>query len=115
MEKVKIIKERLKTAQSCQKSYSDVHRRDLVFKEDDWLFLKKVVGDPTLIIPIETIQVNEELTYEEIPVSIIDRQVRTLRNKEITSVKVLWRNQQIEEATCEDEEEMKKMYPYLFE
>ncbi|XP_070023015.1 uncharacterized protein [Nicotiana sylvestris] len=40
MEKVKIIKERLKTAQSCQKSYSDIRRRDLEFKEDDWVFLK---------------------------------------------------------------------------
>ncbi|XP_070047481.1 uncharacterized protein [Nicotiana tomentosiformis] len=40
MEKVKIIKERLRTAQSCQNSYSDVRRRDLEFKEDNWVFLK---------------------------------------------------------------------------
>ncbi|XP_070050384.1 zinc finger BED domain-containing protein RICESLEEPER 2-like [Nicotiana tomentosiformis] len=40
MEKVKIIKERLKTTQSHQKSNSDVCRRDLEFKEDDWVFLK---------------------------------------------------------------------------
>ncbi|XP_070046061.1 uncharacterized protein [Nicotiana tomentosiformis] len=111
MEKVKIIKERLNTAQNHQKSYLDVRRRDLEFKEDDW----KVVGDPTVIVPVETIEVNEELTYEEIPVSIIDWQVRKLRNKEIVSVKVLWRNQKIEEATWEAEEEMKKKYPYLFE
>ncbi|XP_070036401.1 uncharacterized protein [Nicotiana tomentosiformis] len=37
--------------------------------------LKKVVGDPSAIVPVETIEVNEELSYEEIPVSIIDRQV----------------------------------------
>nr|XP_016435936.1 PREDICTED: uncharacterized protein LOC107762125 [Nicotiana tabacum] len=36
MEKVKVIKERLKTAQSHQKSYSDVRRRGLEFQEDDW-------------------------------------------------------------------------------
>ncbi|XP_070031951.1 uncharacterized protein [Nicotiana tomentosiformis] len=36
MEKFKIIKERLKTARSHHKSYSDVCRRDLEFKEDDW-------------------------------------------------------------------------------
>ncbi|XP_070007747.1 uncharacterized protein [Nicotiana sylvestris] len=35
MEKVKIIKGRLKTAQSRQKSYSDIRRRDLDFKEGD--------------------------------------------------------------------------------
>ncbi|XP_070034752.1 uncharacterized protein [Nicotiana tomentosiformis] len=75
----------------------------------------KVVGDPTIIDPVETIEVNEQLTYEEIPVSIIDRQLRKLRNKEIASVKVLWRNQQVEEATWEAEEGMKKKYPYLFE
>ncbi|XP_070017436.1 uncharacterized protein [Nicotiana sylvestris] len=40
MEKVKIIKERLKTAQSRQKSYSIVCHKDLEFKEDDWVFLK---------------------------------------------------------------------------
>ncbi|XP_070055317.1 uncharacterized protein [Nicotiana tomentosiformis] len=120
MKKVKIIKERLKTAQSRQKSYSDVCHRDL----DDWVFLKvspmkgimrfgkkgklslryvrpykiiqrigqveyklevppemslvhpvfhvsilkKVVRDPSAIVPVETIEVNEELSYEEIPV-----------------------------------------------
>ncbi|XP_070025048.1 uncharacterized protein [Nicotiana sylvestris] len=171
MEKVKIIKERLKTAQSHQKSYSDVRRRDLEFKEDDCVFLKvspmkgimrfgkkgklslryvrpyritqrigqvayklelpsemslvhlvfhvsmlkKVVGNSSAIVPIETIEVNEELSYEEIPVGILDRQVRKLRNKEIASVKVLWRNQQIEEATWEAEEEMENKYPRLFE
>ncbi|XP_070032264.1 uncharacterized protein [Nicotiana tomentosiformis] len=123
MEKVKIIKEQLKTTQSRQKSYSDVRRRDLEFKEDDWrisrvaykleLLLemslvhplfhvsmwKKAVGNPSLIVPVETIEVNEEFTYEEIPVVIIERQVRKLRNKEIASVKVLWQNKQVEEAT----------------
>ncbi|XP_070010329.1 uncharacterized protein [Nicotiana sylvestris] len=133
MEKVKIIKERLKTAQSRQKSYSDVRRRDLEFKEDDWVFLKvspmknimrfgkkgklsprKVVGDPSTIVPVETMEVNEELSYEEVPVAILDRQVRKLRNKEIASVKVLWRNQQVEEATWEAEDEMKRKHPHFF-
>ncbi|XP_070042653.1 uncharacterized protein [Nicotiana tomentosiformis] len=135
IEKAKIITERLRTAQSRQKSYSDIRRRDLEFKEDDWVayklelplemslvhsvfhvsMLKKVVRDPSLIVPVETIEINEELTYEEIPVAILDRQVRKLRNKEITSVKVLWRNQQVEEVTWKAEEEMKKKYPHLFE
>ncbi|XP_070032169.1 uncharacterized protein [Nicotiana tomentosiformis] len=110
MEKGKIIKERLKTAQSRQKSYSDVCCRDLKFKEDDW-----VVGDPSAIVSVETIEVNKELSHEEIPVAILDRQVRKLRNKETASVKISWRNQEVEEATWEAEEEMKKKYPYLFE
>ncbi|XP_070002771.1 uncharacterized protein [Nicotiana sylvestris] len=61
--------------------------------------LKKVVGDPSTIVPIEAIEVNEELSYEEISVAILDRQVRKLRNKEVASVKVLWQSQQVEEAT----------------
>ncbi|WMV46287.1 hypothetical protein MTR67_039672 [Solanum verrucosum] len=35
MEKVRIIQERLKAAQSCQKSYTDVRRRDLEFEVDN--------------------------------------------------------------------------------
>ncbi|WMV18641.1 hypothetical protein MTR67_012026, partial [Solanum verrucosum] len=38
-----------------------------------------------------------------------------LRTKKLTSVKVLWRNQFVEEATWEAEEDMKKIYPHLFE
>ena len=40
MEKVKIIREWLKTAQSRQKSYVDVQRRELEFEVGDWVFLK---------------------------------------------------------------------------
>ena len=40
MEKVILIRERLKVAQSRQKSCSDVRQRDLKFEIDDWVFLK---------------------------------------------------------------------------
>nr|XP_016513769.1 PREDICTED: uncharacterized protein LOC107830662 [Nicotiana tabacum] len=73
-----------------------------------------VVGDPSLIVPVEAIEVNVELTYEEIPVAIIDRKVRKMRNKKIASVKVLWQNQQAEEATCEAKKDMERKYPHLF-
>nr|XP_009796381.1 PREDICTED: uncharacterized protein LOC104242968 [Nicotiana sylvestris] len=49
--------------------------------------LKKVVGDPSTTMPIETIEVNKELSYEEIPIAILDRKVCKLRNKEVASVK----------------------------
>ncbi|XP_070046920.1 uncharacterized protein [Nicotiana tomentosiformis] len=64
----------------------------LVHPEFHVSMLKKVVRDPTFIVPVETVEVNEEWTYGEISVSIIDRQVRKLRNKENAFVKVLWRN-----------------------
>ena len=40
VEKVKLIRERLKTAQSHQKSYADVRRRDLEFEVGDLVYLK---------------------------------------------------------------------------
>ena len=40
MEKVKLIGDKLKTAQSRQKSYAYVRKRELEFQIDDWVFLK---------------------------------------------------------------------------
>ncbi|WMV33785.1 hypothetical protein MTR67_027170 [Solanum verrucosum] len=51
--------------------------------------LKKCMGDPSLIIPTEDIEVKDSLSYEEIPVQILDRQVHKLRTKEVASVKIL--------------------------
>ncbi|WMV41633.1 hypothetical protein MTR67_035018 [Solanum verrucosum] len=75
--------------------------------------LKKCVDDPSSIVPLESVAVKDSLTYEEEPVEILDRQVRRLRNKEVTSFKVLWRSQSVEEATWV-EATMKAKYPYLF-
>ncbi|WMV36956.1 hypothetical protein MTR67_030341 [Solanum verrucosum] len=77
--------------------------------------LKKCMDDPSLIIPTESTEIKNGLSYEEIPVQILDRQVRKLRTKEVASVKVLWMIQFVEEATSEAEEDMKKRYPHFFE
>ncbi|XP_075092064.1 uncharacterized protein LOC142172179 [Nicotiana tabacum] len=81
MDKVKIIKEWLKTSQSRQKSYRDVRRREFVFQESD-----RVVGDLSLIVPVETIEVNKELTYEEIPVIILDRRIGSITGETLAKV-----------------------------
>ncbi|WMV40810.1 hypothetical protein MTR67_034195 [Solanum verrucosum] len=54
--------------------------------------LKKCMGDPSLVIPTEDIGIKDSLSYEEIPVQILDHLVRKLRTKEVASVNVLWRN-----------------------
>ncbi|WMV28669.1 hypothetical protein MTR67_022054 [Solanum verrucosum] len=77
--------------------------------------LKKCIGDPSLILPTESVRIKDNLSYKEIPIQILDRQVRRLRTKDVASIKVLWRNQFVEKATWEAEEDMKKRYPYLFE
>ena len=57
---------------------------------------------------------DEDLSYEEVPVEILDRKVKRLRNKEIATVKVLWRNHLVEVAMWEAEVEMRSRYPHLF-
>ena len=59
--------------------------------------------------------IKNNLSYEEVLVQILDRQVYKLRTKKVTSLKVLWRNQFAEKVTWEGEEDMKKRYPHSFE
>ncbi|WMV23726.1 hypothetical protein MTR67_017111 [Solanum verrucosum] len=40
--------------------------------------LKKCIGDPSLILPTENVRIKDSLSYEEIPVQILDRQVHKL-------------------------------------
>ncbi|TMW95291.1 hypothetical protein EJD97_009120, partial [Solanum chilense] len=77
--------------------------------------LKNCMGDPLLIIPTKIFGIKDSLFYQEILVMILDRQVRKLRTKEVASVKVLWRNQFVEEATRKVELDMKRRYPHFFE
>ena len=55
--------------------------------------LKKCVGDPAYVVSLESVAVKDSLSYEGVPVMILHHQVRRLRNKEVASVKVLWRSQ----------------------
>ena len=59
-------------------------------------------------------ELNEDLTFEEEPVAILDYQVRQLRSKVIPMVKVLWKNNNVKEHTWEIEAKMRTTYPYLF-
>ncbi|XP_071926121.1 uncharacterized protein [Coffea arabica] len=76
--------------------------------------LRKYYPDPSHVLQLEGIEVDETLTYEEGPVKILEREVKELRNKKIPLVKILWKNHGLEEATWELEEEMQKKYPDLF-
>ncbi|WMV09597.1 hypothetical protein MTR67_002982 [Solanum verrucosum] len=67
---------------------------------------KRSMANLSLIIPTEDIEIKDSLSYEEIPVRILDCQVHKFRNKEVALVKVLWRNQFVDEATWEAEEEI---------
>ena len=76
--------------------------------------LRKYEPNPSHVLSFEELTLEKNLTYEEIPMQILDRQEKVLRNKRINLVKVLWRNHSMEEATWESEEDMKQQYPHLF-
>ncbi|KAL6176956.1 hypothetical protein ACLB2K_053588 [Fragaria x ananassa] len=163
-EKIKVVRDRLKAAQSRQKSYADVRRKDLEFQVGDWVFLKlspwkgvvrfgkrgklssryigpyeiiervgslayrlalpselsrihnvfhvsmlrKYIADPSHVLEEQPISQQKDLSYEEESVQILYRKEKMLRSKSIPLVKVLWRSQQVEEATWESEEQMRQ-------
>ena len=64
---------------------------------------------------MQEIQVQEDLSYDEEPKTILAREVKQLRNKQVPLVKVLWQHYGKEEATWEPEATMRAQYPQLFE
>ena len=74
--------------------------------------LRKYVPDSDHIISYGPLQIQEDMSYTEEPVQIHDRKEKQLRSKNISLVKILWRNQNIEEATWELEEEIRKAVSY---
>ena len=77
--------------------------------------LKKCIGDPKSILPIKGLGFKDKLYYEEVPVQILDSQVKILRNKEVVIVKVLRKNDLVEGTTWDDEANMKSRYPHIFD
>ncbi|XP_031108724.1 uncharacterized protein LOC116013216 [Ipomoea triloba] len=77
--------------------------------------LKKYVYDTSHVLQPEDVTLDENLSYEEKPVKILDTKTRDTRRKSIKLVKVLWSNHLVEEATWELEGEMRTRYPMLFE
>mgnify|MGYP005837857583 FL=1 len=66
------------------------------------------------IVPLEAIQLDNDLTYEEKPVKILEYASRVTHNKVIKFCKVQWSHHTEDEATWEREEELLKDHPHLF-
>ena len=171
VEKIALIKERLKTVERRQKSYANNRRRDLEFEVGDHVFLKvslmksvmrfgrkgklgprfvgsfeilervgtlaykvalplglskihnvfhvstlrKYVFDASHVMELEPFQISKDLTYEEMPVQIVNVMDKVLRHAVVKLVKVQWSNHSIQEATWELEEEMREKHPQLFQ
>ena len=61
--------------------------------------LKKYIPDPSHKIDFSELEIQEDMSYLEKPLKILDTKERVLRTKTIPMVKVLWRNHALEEAT----------------
>ena len=76
--------------------------------------LRRYIPDPSHVLNYKRLKIKDNLTYEEVQIQILDRKDHVLRIKTISLVKVLWKNDIVEEASWEREDEMKSKYPKLF-
>ncbi|KAL4273905.1 hypothetical protein GQ457_13G021490 [Hibiscus cannabinus] len=76
--------------------------------------LRKYRSDPSHVMPVEEIELNPDLSYDEEPVEILASDSKVLRGRTIELVKVKWRHRGVEEATWERKEDMMEQFPYLF-
>ena len=65
-------------------------------------------------VPLEAIQLDSVLTYEEKPVKILGYASRVTRSKVIKFCKVQWSHHTENEPTWEREEKLLKDHPHLF-
>ena len=76
--------------------------------------LKRYVAASSHVLDPEPLELDESFTYEEQPIQILDRKVRSARRKDVEMVKVLWSNHRSQEATWETEASIREKYPHLF-
>jgi len=174
-EKVALIRDRLKVAQSRHKSYADAKRKEVMCEVGDRAYLRvsplrgikrfgikgklapRFIGPyrvlarkgevayqlelpealsaihnvfhvsqlkkchPEMVdtplrdtVPLEEVQLENDLTYEEKPVKILETAERITRTKTIRFCKVQWSHHTEEEATWEREDDIREDYPHLF-
>ncbi|GKC19612.1 putative reverse transcriptase domain-containing protein [Tanacetum coccineum] len=76
--------------------------------------LKKCMPDKTLAIPLDEIQIDDQLHFIEELVEIMEREVKCLKQICNLIVKVCWNSRRGPEFTWEREDQMHKKYPHLF-
>ena len=76
--------------------------------------LKKCVSDKILVVPLDEIEVNENILFVEEPVEIMEREVKRTKQSRIPIVKVRWSAKHGPEFTWERKDQMMQTYPHLF-
>ena len=75
--------------------------------------LQKCLMDVTVILSLDDIQLDKQLNYVERSIMILDRKMKTLRNKVLPLVKVEWQHQKGFEWTWELVSEVREHYAKL--
>ena len=60
------------------------------------------------------VEINNDLTYREVPIRILEEAYRTTRTRSIKFLKIQWSNHTEEEATWEREDYIRTEFPDLF-
>ena len=76
--------------------------------------LKKCLRVPKEQLPLEELDVKEDLTYSEYPMKILETTLRITQSKVINMCKVQWSHHSKDEATSEREDELRAKFPQLF-
>ncbi|GJX65625.1 hypothetical protein Tco_0299968 [Tanacetum coccineum] len=76
--------------------------------------LKKCLVEPDVQVPLDEIEIDENLRFVEEPNEIVERDVKKLNRRRIPLVKVCWNSRQGAEYTWEREDQFRKKYPNLF-
>jgi hypothetical protein len=76
--------------------------------------LKKCLRVPEEQLPMEDLSVQDDLTYTEYPIKILDTLTRVTRSKVIKMCKVQWSHHDEDEATREREEDLRIEFPHIF-
>ncbi|KAL4388638.1 hypothetical protein GQ457_09G019730 [Hibiscus cannabinus] len=113
-EKVKLICERLKAASDRQKSYANLKQLERIHDVFHVSMLRRYRSNPSHVMPVEEIDLNPDLSYDEEPVEILASDSKVLRGRTIELVKVKWQNRGVEEATWERKDGMMEQFSFLF-
>ncbi|GKB21546.1 putative reverse transcriptase domain-containing protein [Tanacetum coccineum] len=76
--------------------------------------LKKCYADKPSVIPLEGIHVDNKLQFVEVPVEIMEWEIKRLKRSRIPLVKVRWNSKRGPKFTWEREYSFKQKYPQLF-
>ncbi|XP_059658459.1 uncharacterized protein LOC132304754 [Cornus florida] len=76
--------------------------------------LRKYHSDSSHVVKWHDLHLQEDASYLEQPIQVLDWKANVLRNKTIPLVKVLWRHHEVEEATWELKSDMRDRFPHLF-